>query len=444
MSTPGQAWHGGAGDGPGGGRDGSGEAFFELDADGEDVYEWFDEDPDDPSAPGSPRGPRPPLRERLAEGVAALRGEARAVRRRAAGAGLAVLLVAGASVGFTAWYDAVAAAADRADVVALAVDSVVNDDPSTASMDLSGRSATVSYVVELANNGQDPVSVRNVEADGGTLMGTLGWKPVGSATVPAGGTADVRLTMHVDCTVAMFGGLLSLGERAASMPFPDLDVTVLTRSGDQRAIRLSTKQAVIPDRESSDLGALPSVSPRVVMADAGPCQTQLETRNLTENQAGSGLILPDPNAVGGPITTMTYAGIDLAADPSSKTFSVKFHVVAKQTPGTDVPVTISSPLAQDGITEQAGAYTLTMLPKTVTVPNGGTADFDVRVQVVDCGATSSGMFPDAGQMQILAVQNDPSLGRTPPTALNQELGSLVANSVGLALDEIAQDTAACR
>lgn len=449
MSGPGQAGHGGAdgagGSGHGGDDDDRDDSYFLLDDDPADVYEWIDEDSDDPDAAGAPRGPRRPLREWLADGVASARAEVRQVRRRAVGAGLAVLLVAGGSVGFTAWYDAVAGAADRADVVALTVDSVVNADPATASLDSSGTSATVSYVVELANNGQDPVDLRDVKADGGTLIGSKAWKAVGSSTIAAGGTAQVELTMRVDCTIAMFGGLLSVGDGNPTMPFPDLDVTVLTRSGDVRSARLSTKQDVNPDRAASDLGALPAVSPRVVMADTGPCQTQLETRNLAESQVEAGLIMPDQSIPGsGPIISLTYEGMAQNADSRGKTFLARFHVVAKDTPGTNVPVTISGPFAQDGITEEAGAYTLTMSPKTVSVPNGGAGDFSVAVHVMDCQATSAGMFPDAGQLQILAVQDDPALGRTPSTVLNQELGSLVGNTVRLALDEIAQDTAACR
>ena len=56
-------------------------------------------------------------------------GAAAPPRRKVAAAGASVVLAAAVGAAGTAWFDGVAGAADRAAVVSMAVDSVVNGDP---------------------------------------------------------------------------------------------------------------------------------------------------------------------------------------------------------------------------------------------------------------------------------------------------------------------------
>ena len=127
--------------------------------DGEEVFEWIDDQTPD-GEPGE-QAAKPPART-FRERLAAVRSGGRRLRhsRREIGAVTAALVLACAVGGAcTAWFDGVAGAADRADVVSLTVDSVVNGDASAASYNTASTTAVGQYVIEIANNSPDPVTL---------------------------------------------------------------------------------------------------------------------------------------------------------------------------------------------------------------------------------------------------------------------------------------------
>src|SRR5262249_31748936 len=162
------------------------------------------------------------------------------------------------------------------------VDSVVDGDPAAAKYDSAETSATGEYVVELANNSPDAVTVAAIGFDAGTLMSSTGWKPVGSARIPGGGTGKVTPTVEMFCPMVVmgvqrgnFGASPPGGTGASSMPCPALQGKVRDGTGDERDLVLPPRAAVPPQGRSEGTGLFRVVgatsTPQIVTADAGAC-----------------------------------------------------------------------------------------------------------------------------------------------------------------------------
>jgi hypothetical protein len=193
-----------------------------------------------------------------------------------------LVLACGVGGGATAWFDGVAGAADRADVVSLAVDSVVDGDPAAASYSSRDTSAVGQYVVEVANNSPDAVTLDSVSVDAGSLMVSTGWKPVGpTARIPAGGTGKVALTMKLYCPWVMLGQQTGAFTAASgtgggtSLSFPALHVQARDAGGDAHDLVLPTRvlvSAQLAEGQQTFRSPGGENVPEIVSADAGACQ----------------------------------------------------------------------------------------------------------------------------------------------------------------------------
>jgi hypothetical protein len=266
--------------------------------DGEEVFEWID-DEDGADESGEPKAKQPTLTFR--ERVAAVRAGGRRLRRsRREITAVAAAMVLACAIGgaCTAWFDNVAGAADRAEVVSLAVDSVVDGDPSVASYNSHDSSALGQYVVEIANNGPDAVTLDSVAVDAGTLMTSTAWKPAGdSPRIPGGGTAKVTLTAKLFCPMVvmaqqtgMFGSTAGTGG-GPSLAFPALHVNVRDGDGDLRSLILPTR-VTVSSQLPANSGLLTfrrpgEAAPEIVSADAGACDQFTADRTAQRLALGS-------------------------------------------------------------------------------------------------------------------------------------------------------------
>jgi hypothetical protein len=402
--------------------------------DGEEVFEWVD-DQDGPDQPGD-RADRPPA-PTLAERLAALRAGGRRLRRsrrKLAGAAASIVLACAVGGGCTAWFDGVAGAADRADTVSLAVDSVVDGDPAAATYDASDTSATGQYVIEFANNSPDAVTLASVGVDAGTLMTSTGWKPVGgSARIKGGGTGRVALTVKLSCPLMMMGvqtGALGVAGGAdgggGSMPFPSVDVQVRDADGDQRGLLLPTRVTVssrlTSSGQSAFLGSRAEAIPQIVTADAGACSKWTADRT---NQRMS--------AVGN--ATSFRAGVSFQYDKvltpaAGNSFTLGFTV--KNT--TDHPETVTA--HDDPVFADETQMHATWLPTPLQLGPGQSAAARLTLHLQSCTAALSGA-PVLG-LTMLEVY-DPAHGSTQPVFIDQAL----SGSLRLASDLAQQSKAAC-
>ncbi|MEY9888719.1 hypothetical protein ABIA31_002367 [Catenulispora sp. MAP5-51] len=266
--------------------------------DGEEVFEWID-DQDGADEPGE-RPAKPPART-LRERATAIRSGGRRLRRsrrEIAAVAAAVVLACAIGGACTAWFDTVAGAADRADVVALAVDAVVDGDPAASSYNAANTTAVGQYVVEIANNSPDAVTLASVQVDAGTLMTSSAWKPAGgSPRIPAGGTAKVALTVRLSCPLVILSQQTGMFADApgtgggTSLAFPAVHVQARDSDGDLHDLVLATRVAT-SDQLAAGQSAFRSPGgaavPGIISADAGPCTQYTTDRTVQRLSAGAG------------------------------------------------------------------------------------------------------------------------------------------------------------
>jgi len=405
--------------------------------DGEEVFEWIDDSDteDDPEARAD-QAPPPTFRERLTAlraGVQSLRSSPRTITAVAVSLILACALGGGA----TAWFDGVAGAADRAGVVALAVDSVVDGDPAAAKYDSAETSATGEYVVELANNSPDAITVAAVGFDAGTLMSSTAWKPVGSPRIPGGATGKVTLTVKMFCPMVVmgvqtgnFGVNPSDGTGASSMPFPALQVKVRDGNGDERDLVLPTRATVSGQARSEGTGLFRAVggasTPQIVTADAGACR-QWATDRLRQ--------LIQPNRALNPAqldgVAFSYDKVTTEARRgASSTFALGINVHNT----TDHKLTVHT---RPDLTA-GGDSTLKVewLPAQMDLAPGQTAEAHLTATFSDCSASLIGA--QILSMTMLDVEN-PDTGDSLPVFPDQA----ITGSLHLTNDVARQMKAAC-
>ncbi|MFD0631162.1 hypothetical protein ACFQ9X_05465 [Catenulispora yoronensis] len=372
--------------------------------------------------PGRTPGTGPGLRDRvlaLRAGAARLRG----ARRRIGAVAVSLLLAAAIGAACTAWFDGVAGAADRAAVVALAVDSVVDGDPAAARYDAANTSATAQYVVELANNSPTAVTVASVGFDAGTLMSSTGWKPAagGSPRIAAGATARITLTVRLFCPMVVMGvqtGNFGAGGRgvngSSAMPFPALDVKVLDGNGDERTVTLATRITVdsLLHGENGSLTFLGSgfePTPQIVTADAGACsqwetdrEQQVRERDLADPAQND----PERGSAG---LVLTYDKVVTPAANKSFTLAVDVRNT------TQNPLTLSTRVDAGYI--QDPALHTTWLPARLDIAPGQTEQVRLTVEVRDCGSVQAGLggrINVATLAEALLQVDDPASGASLP------------------------------
>jgi hypothetical protein len=416
--------------------------------DGEEVFEWIDEfeAEDDPALAGAPE-PAPTLGERLAA-MRAAASRLRAARRRIGAVAASLVLAAAVGAACTAWFDGVAGAADRAAVVSLAVDSVVDGDPAAAKYDGGTTSAVAEYVVELANNSPAAVTLDSVGFDAGSLMASTGWRPLGAGKrIPAGGTAKVALTVRMFCPMVVmgvqsggFGFAGRGGAGAASMPFPALDVRVFDGDGDQRAVTLATRVTVSSllrgqTGEPTFLGSGVEPTPAIVTAGAGACAPWEAERERQQAQRDLTFATPDLDGVQRS-DGMTFA-YDKVVEHGQKSFTVAIDV---HNTGERV---LTLKTRDDAGFLQDPALRTEWRPANQDVGPGETRQIWLTVTVTDCAQVQdtrgSGRADVPAFAEALLEVDDPDSGVSLPVAPEQ----LMTGSLRLAGDAAREIKAVC-
>lgn len=397
--------------------------------DGEEVFEWID-DQDGAQEPDGPAAEQPALT--LRERVAAARsgvGRLRHARREIATAAAVLVLACGVGGAGTAWFDGVAGAADRADVVSLAVDSVVDGDPAASSYNAHSTSAVGQYVVEVANNSPDAVTLDSVSVDAGTLMTSTAWKPAGpSARIPAGGTAKVTLTMKLFCPWVMLGeqtGMFTAGPGTGggtSLSFPAVHVLARDAGGDTHDMVLPTRVPVSAqptEGQQSLRGPGGGSGPQIVSADAGACEQYSVDRSTR---------LPGGAAARYPGTVMfSYDKVLSAAD---KSFVLGF-TIKNTSDHAETVTTRADPVAMD----DNWLHTV-WGPQRIALAPGQSAPANLTVHILGCTSILTGA-PVLGETMLEV--DDTVDGSAQPIFIDQAL----AHSFRLAGDIVQQEKAAC-
>lgn len=400
--------------------------------DGEEVFEWID-DEDGTDESDDPKAKQPGLT--LRERVAAVRAGGRRLRRsrrEITAVAAAVVLACAIGGACTAWFDNVAGAADRAEVVSLAVDSVVNGDPSAASYNSQDSSAVGQYVVEIANNGPDAVTLDSVGVDAGTLMTSTAWKPVGgSRRIPGGGIAEVTLTAKLFCPMVlmaqqtgMFGATAGTGG-GPSLAFPALHVAVRDGDGDLRSLTLPTRVATsTPPSANSGLMTFSrpggAAGPQIVSADAGACSQFTADRAQRLALGGTARFTTD--------VAFTYVKVHSAA--SDGLFTLDFTV--KNT--SDHAVTLTKRADVSFLDDNQ--LRTDWLPSPLKLAPGASAPAQLTIDIHNCTSVLAG----ASVLGETMLEVDDLNGSPPqPVFIDQAL----SGSLRLAADIVQQEKAAC-
>jgi hypothetical protein len=416
--------HGAAGDPP------DDDVFGPVE-DGEEVFEWID-DQDGAQDPAEMVKPPPPtLRERLA----AIRSGGRRLRRsrREIAAGAAAIVLACAVGGAcTAWFDHVAEASDRGDVVQLAVNSVVNGDPAASSYDPGTTSAVGQYILEVANNSPDAVTLASVDIDAGTLMTSTAWKPVGPSArrIPGGATAKVALTVKLFCPMVTLGQRTGMFSAApgigggSSLPFPAVHTQVRDANGDLHDMVLPTRIITSAQLANGQLNFRSPdglAIPEIVSADAGACSQYVAATDSQRNFAATAGRYP------GTITI----GYDKVLSSGSGSFVLGFTV--KNT-GPQTETLTAHPNGAAAANDDR--LRTEWLPTSVELGPGVSAQIQMTVHIHDCTSALTGA-PVLDQTTLVA-QNGAG-GVPEPVFVDQVL----TRSLRLAADMIQQEKAAC-
>ncbi|NUP50956.1 MAG: hypothetical protein HOW97_27140, partial [Catenulispora sp.] len=363
-----------------------------------------------------------------------------------------VVLAAAVGAACTAWFDGVAGAADRASVVSIAVDSVVDGDPAAGAYDAARTSATAEYVIELANNSPTAVTLDSVGFDAGTLMASTGWKPLGAGKrIAAGSTAKVALTVRLFCPMLMVGvqgggfggaGRLVAGS-SSSIPFPPLEVRVLDGNGDQRAVTLPTRTVVtsLLRGQSGDLTFLGSgaePTPQIVTAGVGPCAQWEADREKQQERDLSGLTGP----VGLPAidTDRRAGGLVFAYDKVLSRTATGFTIAVNVRNKTQDTLTVAT--RADAAFVQDPAFQTEWQPAEVTIPAGQTQQFRLTVTIRECDQFRQGRASRAdipAFAEALLEVNDGTTGMTIPFSPEQQM----TGSLRLAGDAVKEIKAVC-
>lgn len=415
--------HGAAGDPP------DDDVFGPVE-DGEEVFEWID-DQDGAQDPGERvKPPAPTFRERFAairSGGRRLRGSGREIAAAAA----AIVLACAVGGACTAWFDHAAGAADRGDVVSLAVDSVVNGDPAASSYDSATTSAVGQYLVEVANNGPDAVTLASLDVDAGTLMSSTGWKPVGpSARIPGGATAEVALTVKLFCPMVTLGQRTGMFSAApgigggSSLPFPAVHAQVRDANGDLRDVVLPTRvitSAQLAEGQLNFRSPDGLAIPEIVSADAGACSRYVSDTDAQRTfTAGAGRY-PGTIAIGYDKIVSSGAG------------SFVIGLTVKNTGSQTETLTAH----RDGAAAANDDRLHTeWLPASVELGPGVSAQARVTVHINDCTSALTGA-PVLDQTMLEA--HDADGGAPEPVFLDQAM----THSLRLTADVIRQEKAAC-
>ena len=402
--------------------------------DGEEVFEWID-DQDGPEQPDE-QAAKPPSRT-FRERVAAVRSGGRRLRRsrrEIAAAAAAIVLACAVGGACTAWFDNVAGAEDRAEVVSLAVDSVVDGDPAASSYNAADSSATGQYVVEVANNSPDAVTLAAVGVDAGNLMMTSSaWKPVGgSARIPGGGTAKVALTVRVFCPTVLLNqqtGMFGAGPGTGggtSLAFPAVHVQVRDSDGDLHDLVLPTRVGSsdqLADGQSMFRSAIGAPVPEIVSADAGACGQYATDRDAQRAASGGDGVARFPSDV-------TFAYDKVLTPATRSAFVIGFTVKNVSAH----PVTVTTRGATSYIDDPQ--LETVWLPSTLVLAPGQSAAARLSVNIQDC----AGILASAPVLgETMLEVDDTTSGTAQPVFIDQAL----TGSLRLAGDIVQQEQAAC-
>ncbi|WP_370363303.1 hypothetical protein [Catenulispora sp. GP43] len=399
--------------------------------DGEEVFEWID-DQDGARQPDDQRA-KPPsrtFRERLAAvraGGRSLRGS----RREIAAVTAAIVLACAVGGACTAWFDSVAGAADRADVVALAVDSVVDGDPAASSYQAADTSAVGQYIVEIANNSPDAVTLTSVDVDAGTLMTSSAWKPAGgSARIPAGGTARVALTVRLSCPLVILSQQTGMFADApgtgggTSLAFPAVHVQVRDSDGDPHSMVLATRvdtSAQLATGQQAFRSPGGATIPGIISADAGPC-TQYAADRIAQRVSDDAGAARFPSDV--------VFGYDKVLSSSTDSFVLGFTVKNN----SDRTVTLTS--RGDTTYIDDPQLRTEWLPAVTKLAPGQSQPGRLTVNIHDCTSVLS----DAPVLGETMMEVDDGSGGPPqPVFIDQAL----TGSLRMAGDVVNQEKAAC-
>ena len=409
------------------------DVFGPIEA-GEEVFEWVaDEDGEQDPDRSKPKEPAPTFRER----VAAVRSGGRRLlrsRREIAAVTAAIVLACAVGGACTAWFDNVAGAADRAEVVSLAVDSVVDGDPAAASYNSHDSSALGQYVVEVANNSPDAVVLASVGGDAGTPMTSTAWKPVGGASprIAAGGTVKVALTAKLFCPMVimaqqtgMYGATPGTGGGPA-LAFPALHVTVRDGGGDLRSLTLPTR-VTVSSQLPANTGMLTfrrsggEAPPEIVSADAGACNQFTSDRAAQRMALGStARFTTDVAFVYDKVHSPAADGA-FTLDFTVKNTSTHAEVLTKR---ADVAFLDGNQLRTD------------WLPSPLRLAPGASAPAQLMIDIRNCTSVLAGSSVLGETMlEVDSLDGDPPQ----PVFIDQAL----SGSLRLAGDIVQQEKAAC-
>jgi hypothetical protein len=405
--------------------------------DGEEVFEWIDDQDGTDGADGAlesgDRAVKPPSRT-LREHLEAVRSGGRRLRRsrREIGSVTAALLLACAVGGAsTAWFDGVAGAADRAKEVSLAVDSVVDGDPAASSYNAADSSAVSQYVVEIANNSPAAVTLDSVDIDAGTLMTSSAWKPVGGpARIPGGGTAKIALTVKLFCPMVALSqqtGMLAAAPGTgggATLAFPAVHVQARDSGGDLHDLVLPTRvmsSAQLADGQLNFRSPAGLPLPEIISADSGACGQYVADRIAQRVVVGGAARFP---------SSVAFAYDTVISPAAGSTFVLGFTV--KNT--SDHAVTVT---ARNGFTYANDPRLHTeWLPSRLQLAVGQSVPAQLKVQIHDCTSILTGA-PVLGDTMLEV--DDASGGAPAPVFIDQAL----TGSFRLAGDVVQQEKAAC-
>ncbi|WP_194891079.1 hypothetical protein [Catenulispora pinisilvae] len=421
-------------------RDPSGEEDDVLGPveDGEEVFEWIDDQETEDGPGDQPARRVPTFRERLA----AVRSGGRRLRRsrrEITAAAAAIVLACAIGGACTAWFDNVAGAADRAAVVSLAVDSVIDGDPTVSSYNAASSSAVGQYVVEIANNGPDAVTLDSVSVDAGTLlMSSTGWKPLGPSRIPGGGTAKVALTVKLFCPSVVLGQQTGMfgaaadggvgGGGGSALAFPAVHARVRDADGDLRDLTLPTR-VTVSSQLSADVGQLDFGSPdgasvpQIVSADGGAC-TRYTADKAAQRTAAIGNAGRFPSSI--------EFGYDKVLTPASDgTFALGFTV--KNTSNHPEVLTTRSDPAYLVDSELRTDWQ----PAAINLAPGASASARLTISIHNCTSVLAGA-PILGETML--EETDTTDGSSSqPVFIDQAL----TGSLRLAGDLVQQEKAAC-